>query len=64
MENAYASEVAVEDAITQIDGALGILSCREIVSAGEVADLLLDVRTSLTRSVSVEAGAVAVAAAV
>jgi hypothetical protein len=38
---------AVEDAIAVIDRALGTMMCRELVSSGEVADLLLDVRTIL-----------------
>ncbi|MDQ3065116.1 MAG: hypothetical protein M3Q36_02495 [bacterium] len=36
------------EAFRIIDGALGIMMSRELVSSGEVTDLLLDVRNSLT----------------
>lgn len=39
----------VADAVSVIDAALGQMMQRELVSSGEVADLLLDVRTVLTR---------------
>lgn len=38
----------IEDALAVIDQALGRMMGRELVSSGEVADLLLDVRTLLT----------------
>lgn len=38
----------IEDALAVIDQALGKMMGRELVSSGEVADLLLDVRTLLT----------------
>lgn len=39
----------VAEAVGVIDGALAQMMQRELVSSGEVADLLLDVRTLLTR---------------
>ena len=39
----------VAEAVSVIDGALAQMMQRELVSSGEVADLLLDVRTLLTR---------------
>ena len=46
------SETLENEAITQaieiIDGALGALHQRELMSAGEVLDLLLDMRSALT----------------
>lgn len=41
-------EAIVAEAISVIDGALAKMIQRELVSSGEVADLLLDVRTLLT----------------
>jgi hypothetical protein len=38
----------LEEAVSVIDGALAKMMQRELVSSGEVADLLLDVRTLLT----------------
>lgn len=38
----------VAEAIAVIDGALGRMMQRDLVSSGEVADLLLDLRTLLT----------------
>ena len=38
----------VIEAIAVIDGALGRMMQRDLVSSGEVADLLLDLRTLLT----------------
>lgn len=38
----------VAEAITVIDGALARMMQRDLVSSGEVADLLLDLRTLLT----------------
>jgi hypothetical protein len=39
----------VAEAVSVIDVALAQMMQRELVSSGEVADLLLDVRTLLTR---------------
>ncbi len=41
-------EAVVAEAVSIIDGALGMMMHRDLVSSGEVADLLLDVRTLLT----------------
>lgn len=38
----------IAEAIAVIDGALAQMMQRDLVSSGEVADLLLDVRTLLT----------------
>ena len=38
----------VQDALAVIDEALGRMMQRDLVSSGEVADLLLDVRSLLT----------------
>ena len=38
----------IAEALAVIDQALGQMMGRELVSSGEVADLLLDVRTLLT----------------
>jgi hypothetical protein len=38
----------INEALSVIDGALARMMRRELVSSGEVADLLLDVRTLLT----------------
>jgi hypothetical protein len=42
------SEAVISEALGVIDGALARMMQRELVSTGEVADLLLDVRTLLT----------------
>jgi hypothetical protein len=42
------SEAVISEALSVIDGALARMMQRELVSTGEVADLLLDVRTLLT----------------
>lgn len=42
------SEAVIADALSVIDDALAKMMSRELVSSGEVADLLLDVRTLLT----------------
>jgi hypothetical protein len=44
------SEAVIREALSVIDGALAQMMRRELVSSGEVADLLLDVRTLLTTS--------------
>ena len=41
-------EVIVAEALSVIDGALAKMMQRDLVSSGEVADLLLDLRTLLT----------------
>jgi hypothetical protein len=41
-------EAVVADALAVIDGALARMMQRDLVSSGEVADLLLDLRTLLT----------------
>ena len=42
------NEAVINEALAVIDGALAKMLSRELVSSGEVADLLLDVRTLLT----------------
>lgn len=42
------NEPVITEALSVIDGALARMMQRELVSTGEVADLLLDVRTLLT----------------
>ena len=42
------NEAVISEALGVIDGALAKMMQRELVSSGEVADLLLDVRTLLT----------------
>jgi hypothetical protein len=44
----HESEAVIRDALGVIDEALAQMLRRELVSSGEVADLLLDVRTLLT----------------
>jgi hypothetical protein len=46
-ENATNSEAVIDEALGVIDGALAKMIDRELVSSGEVADLLLDVRSLL-----------------
>lgn len=41
-------DAVISEALTVIDQALGQMMSRELVSSGEVADLLLDVRSLLT----------------
>lgn len=47
-ESAVARTAVLTEAVTVIDGALAQMMQRELVSSGEVADLLLDVRMLLT----------------
>lgn len=47
-EAVVARAAVLTEAVTVIDGALAQMMQRELVSSGEVADLLLDVRTLLT----------------
>ena len=42
------NEAVINEALSVIDGALARMMRRELVSSGEVADLLLDVRMLLT----------------
>ena len=42
------NEAVINEALSVIDGALAKMMKRELVSSGEVADLLLDVRSLLT----------------
>ncbi len=42
------SDAVINEALGVIDGALAKMMQRDLVSTGEVADLLLDVRTLLT----------------
>jgi hypothetical protein len=50
------NEAVIRDALSVIDEALAQMMRRELVSSGEVADLLLDVRTLLTASAPAGAG--------
>jgi hypothetical protein len=43
-----ASDAVIREALSVIDLALGQIMSRELMSSGEVADVLLDVRTLLT----------------
>jgi len=45
------TEAVISEAVSVIDKALGQMMSRELVSAGEVTDVLLDVRSLLTMSV-------------
>lgn len=42
------NDAVINEALSVIDGALAKMMQRDLVSTGEVADLLLDVRTLLT----------------
>jgi len=53
------NDAVINEALSVIDGALARMMQRDLVSTGEVADLLLDVRTLLT-DVNLEAPAVEV----
>ncbi len=53
------NDAVINEALSVIDGALAKMTQRDLVSTGEVADLLLDVRTLLT-DVNLEAPAVEV----
>ncbi len=49
IDDAVVARTAVlDEAVSVIDGALAQMMQRELVSSGEVADLLLDVRMLLT----------------
>ena len=43
-----ANDAVIREALSVIDQALGQIMSRELMSSGEVADVLLDVRTLLT----------------
>ena len=47
-DDTHPSETVIREALDVIDGALAQMMRRELVSTGEVADLLLDVRSLLT----------------
>lgn len=47
-------EIIISEALTVIDQALGTVQHRELVSADEVADLLLDLRLLLASSPAAE----------
>lgn len=47
-----AHDAVIREALTVIDGALTQMLQRELVSSGEVADLLLDVRSLLATTTS------------
>jgi hypothetical protein len=51
-ERRAAHDAVIGDALAVIDDALGRMMARELVSSGEVADVLLDVRTLLTTKVT------------
>ncbi|MDO8390731.1 MAG: hypothetical protein Q7V57_09600 [Actinomycetota bacterium] len=42
------NEAVIAEALSVIDKALGQMMSRELVSSGEITDVLLDVRTLLT----------------
>jgi hypothetical protein len=44
------NEAVIAEALSIIDKALGQMMSRELVSSGEITDVLLDVRTLLTTS--------------
>ena len=43
-----AQDAVIADAVAVIDEALGRMMARDVLSSGEVTDVLLDVRTLLT----------------
>lgn len=55
-ENDTSQEAVIDEALGVIDGALAKMMQRELVSSGEVADLLLDVRSLLTTDPDAELG--------
>jgi len=48
LHDAVGDEAVVDEAVAVIDEALARMMQRDLVASGEVADLLLDVRTILT----------------
>lgn len=53
------NEAVIHEALTIIDKALSQMMSRELVSSGEITDVLLDVRTLLTMPARVPAVAAA-----
>jgi hypothetical protein len=53
------NEAVIHEALTIIDKALSQMMSRELVSSGEITDVLLDVRTLLTMPARVPAAAIA-----
>ncbi|MFZ4718864.1 MAG: hypothetical protein ACOYMR_05540 [Ilumatobacteraceae bacterium] len=53
------NEAIITEALTVIDKALSQMMSRELVSSGEITDVLLDVRTLLTMPAKVPASATA-----
>jgi hypothetical protein len=53
------NEAVIHEALTVIDKALSQMMSRELVSSGEITDVLLDVRTLLTMPARVPAAAIA-----
>lgn len=53
------NEAVIHEALTIIDKALSQMMSRELVSSGEITDVLLDVRTLLTMPAPVPAVAAA-----
>ncbi|MFT6293501.1 MAG: hypothetical protein ACJAR2_004129 [Ilumatobacter sp.] len=47
-QNVTDNDAVINEALAVIDGALARMTQRDLVSTGEVSDLLLDVRTLLT----------------
>ena len=52
LDSDAAHDAVIAEAVGVIDQALGQMFSRELVSSGEVADLLLDLRTALTAAPS------------
>ncbi len=50
------TEFVIHEALTVIDKALSQMMSRELVSSGEITDVLLDVRTLLTAPATAAAG--------
>ena len=53
------NDAIITEALTVIDKALSQMMSRELVSSGEITDVLLDVRTLLTMPARVPASAAA-----
>ena len=51
--DASSHDAVIAEALAVIDQALGTVGGRDLVSSGEVADLLLDLRTALSAAVKV-----------
>lgn len=51
-ENDTNSDAVIDEALGVIDDALAKMIQRELVSSGEVADVLLDVRSLLTNDIA------------